>query len=123
MAVRVRGGRWHYDFMIRKVRYRGAIPEARTKKEARDVEAAIRRQVYEGKYGKEQGTVCLTHYAKNVYLPWARANKKSYKADEYHVAVFESFFADKTLGEFSRILIERFKVDRLAAQTRGKRTR
>ncbi|MGH9762206.1 MAG: tyrosine-type recombinase/integrase [Blastocatellia bacterium] len=123
MAVRVRGGRWYYDFMIRKVRYRAAIPEARTKREARDVEASIRRQIYEGTYGKEQGTVSLTYYAKDVYLPWARANKKSFKADEYHVSVFESYFADKTLGEFSRILIERFKLDRLAVETRGNRSR
>lgn len=31
MAVRKRGGRWHYDFMIRHRRFRGVIPEARTK--------------------------------------------------------------------------------------------
>ena len=33
MTIRKRGTRYYYDFMIRRQRYRGAIPEARTKAE------------------------------------------------------------------------------------------
>jgi len=31
LTIRKRGGSWHFDFEIRGVRYREAIPEARTK--------------------------------------------------------------------------------------------
>ena len=47
--------RWYYSFMIRRVRYFGSIPEARTKAEALKVEAMKRLEVYEGRYGKEPG--------------------------------------------------------------------
>ena len=52
MAVRKRGSRYHYDFMIRNQRYRGAIPEARTKAEAEQAEIKTKNKVYERKYGK-----------------------------------------------------------------------
>lgn len=34
MTVKKRGGRWHFSFQIKGVRYREAIPEARTKFQA-----------------------------------------------------------------------------------------
>ena len=52
MTIRKRGTRYHYDFMIRRQRYRGAIPEARTKAEAEQAETTIKTKVYERKYGK-----------------------------------------------------------------------
>jgi hypothetical protein len=52
MAVRKRGGIWYYDFMIRHVRYREAIPEARTKAQAEQVETKVRLSIFEGKYCK-----------------------------------------------------------------------
>jgi hypothetical protein len=39
--VRKRGNRWYYDFMIRRVRYRGAIPEAQNKWQAEKAEAKV----------------------------------------------------------------------------------
>jgi hypothetical protein len=52
MSVQNRGTtdvpRWYYSFMIRRVRYFGSIPEARTKAEASKVEALKRLDVYEG---------------------------------------------------------------------------
>jgi hypothetical protein len=50
MPVQKRGDKWHYAFCIRGVRYRGAIPEARTKFEAEKAETKIRQDVYEGRY-------------------------------------------------------------------------
>lgn len=52
MTIRKRGARYHYDFMIRWQRYRGALPEARTKAEAQQAEAKIKNKIYERKYGK-----------------------------------------------------------------------
>ena len=42
MTVKKRGGRWHFSFQIKDVRYREAIPEARTKFQAEQAEAKAR---------------------------------------------------------------------------------
>lgn len=47
MTTRKRGARYHYDFMIRRKRYRGALPEARTKAEAQQAESKIKNKIYE----------------------------------------------------------------------------
>jgi hypothetical protein len=52
MTIRKRGARYHYDFMIRRQRYRGALPEARTKAEAQHAEAKLKNKIYEREYGK-----------------------------------------------------------------------
>jgi hypothetical protein len=46
MTIRKRGTRYYYDFMIRRRRYRGALPEARTKAEAQQAEAKIKNKIY-----------------------------------------------------------------------------
>ena len=48
MTVKKRGGRWHFSFQIKGVRYREAIPEARTKFQAEQAEAKARDQVFQG---------------------------------------------------------------------------
>src|SRR5258705_2084306 len=42
---------FHYRFRVNGVRYRGAIPEARTRWDAGQAEAKIKRDIFEGKYG------------------------------------------------------------------------
>ena len=54
MSVRKRGEHWHVDFQIKGVRYRRAVPEARTKREAQQAEDVIKRRVFEAKYGTGQ---------------------------------------------------------------------
>jgi hypothetical protein len=46
MTVRKRGDLWYYDLMIRGMRYRGVIPEARTKKQAEQVETHTPQHIY-----------------------------------------------------------------------------
>ena len=60
MTVRKRGNEWWYDFGNHK--YRGPIPEARTKYEAEQAEIKIKRDVFEGKYGKQFGTMLLATF-------------------------------------------------------------
>ncbi len=55
MTVRKRGKTWWYDFGNHK--YRGPLPEARTKYEAEQAEIKLKRDVFDGKYGKEFGTM------------------------------------------------------------------
>ena len=54
MTVKKRGGHWYFDFQIRGVRYREAIPEARTKFQAEQAETKARDQVFQGTYGTSQ---------------------------------------------------------------------
>src|SRR5882672_5352803 len=86
MSVHKRGKKgthWYYYFRVRKVRYRGVLPEARTKWEAEQAESKIRQEVYEGRFGLVQsGTMKLSAFIEEIYMPWAKANKRSWKGDE-----------------------------------------
>jgi len=117
MAVRKRKDVWYYDFMVRRIRYRGAIPEARNKAQAKQAEARARLDVFEGRYGKPGGTESFVKFAREVYLPWAKENKKSWQSDSYHVEVLASYFGKKTFAEITPMLVEKFKRDRKATLT------
>lgn len=117
MAVRKIGQRWYYDFRIRKTRYREVIPEARTKAQAEQAEIKVRNRLFEGKYGSQADTVTLADFVGNVYLPWARLNKKSKVNDEMYCKVFVEFFVKKTFSQISPMLIERFKKERRESLT------
>jgi len=69
MPVHKRGDRWHYAFCIRGVRYRGALPEARTKFEAERAETKIRQEAYEGRYGGPTGEKDFAKFVEEVYKP------------------------------------------------------
>ena len=72
MTVKKRGGRWHFSFQIKGVRYREAIPEARTKFQAEQAEAKARDQVFQGTYGTSQlGNQGFREFVSETYLPWA----------------------------------------------------
>ena len=123
MTVRRRGSRFHYDFMIRKQRHRGAIPEARTKAEAEQAEVKIKNKIYERKFGKISASRNFEEFVKGSYLPWARANKRSYHDDELHAEVFYRHFGGKTLNEIDQQMVEDFKAKRMNTKTRYDRPR
>src|SRR6266850_779052 len=123
MAVRKRGSRYHCDFMIRNQRYRGAIPEARTKAEAEQAEVKIKNWIYERKFGKISASKNFTEFVNGTYLPWARANKRSSRDDELHANVFCRHFGRKALNEVDQQMIENFKVERMKTITRYGRQR
>jgi integrase len=113
MSVRKRGSVWYYEFMVEGTRYFSRIPGARNKKEALVAEGCARNQLYQRVYGKPIGDEIFIDYAESVAKPWSR----------YHLEVFRKYFGQKQLKDFSRILVERFKADRLNTLTRtgGKR--
>jgi hypothetical protein len=69
--------RWRYAFTIRGVRYRSAIPEARTKFEALKAELEAKKAIFDGRYGKPTGGHDFVRFVEDVYKPWARENKRS----------------------------------------------
>jgi integrase len=112
MAVKKMGDRWYYDFMIRRIRYRGVIPEAMNKAQAEKAETKIRFEVYEGRYGKPTGDACFIDYAETVFLSWSKNNKRSYTNDYYHIKTFKAYFGKKSFKQITPMLLEKFKQER-----------
>jgi integrase len=132
LTVRKRGNEWWYDFGNHK--YRGPIPEARTKYEAEQAEIKIKRDVFEGKYGKQFGTTLFAkfvgdpdaaddQFGEGTFLDWAKHNKRSWKHDQFRVRPLLRAFAGKTLGEITPGAIETFKSIRLHSVTKRKTKR
>ena len=107
MTVRKRGKVWWYDFGNHK--YRGRIPEARTKYEAEQAEIKLKRDVFEGKYGKQFGTMCFAdfvgdpdakdnQFGEGTFLEWSKNNKRSWKHDRFRARPLLAAFKGKTLG-------------------------
>src|SRR5260370_23215968 len=110
---------YHYTFRARGKRYRGAIPEARTKWQAEQAELRIRQEVFEARFGKTNvGTQMICNFIDQVYLPWAKANKRSWKDDEYKLPVLKNYFRGKSFRDISPFAVERFKQARLATPTK-----
>ncbi len=112
MSVRKRGGRWYYDLMIRRTRYRGVIPEAQTKHQAEQAEARIKLEIFEGTYGGPKGNRSFIEFAETGFLPWAQEHKRSWREDQYHVEVLKAFFNEKSFREITPMLLEKFKRER-----------
>jgi len=123
MTIRKRGTRYHYDFMIRRQRYRGALPEARTKAEAQQAEAKIKNKIYERKFGKISASRLFAEFVRTAYLPWAKATKRSSRDDVLHAEVFCRHFGNKNLSEIDYQMIEEFKLKRMNSITRYGRPR
>lgn len=116
--------RFYYSFRTRGKRYRGAIPEARTKWEAEQAELRIRQEIFEGRFGKQEtGKRLVTEFIDSDYLPWAKANKRSWREDEYKLPLIRTFFSGKSFRDVSPLLIEKFKSERLATPTKHGTTR
>lgn len=111
---------WHYAFSIRNVRYRGSIPEARTKFEAEQAEVALKRDVLEGRFGRPTGAHDFLKFVDEVYLPWARQNKRSWKHDDYRMRFLREsrHLRGKTFAQISVIQIEKFKQARRESFTK-----
>lgn len=127
MTVRKRGKVWWYDFGNHK--YRGRIPEARTKYEAEQAEIKLKRDVFEGKYGRQFGTMPFAQFVgdpdaecdqfgEGTFLEWSKNNKRSWKHDRFRVRVLLKTFRGKTLGEISAADVERFKSRRQHSLTK-----
>jgi integrase len=114
---------WYYKFTIRGVTYKRSIPEAQTKRQAEQAEGQARQAVFEGKYGRQVGTESFTKFVNEVYLPWAKGNKRSWYHDTRYALVICEFFKGKTFGDITPMLVEHFRKQRREGQTNRGRTR
>src|SRR6185369_12674899 len=116
MSVFKRGGRWHFTKTINGARYRGALKTARTKLQAEEAERAILLTVHQGTYALCQDKQTLADFVEETYLPWAKANKRSWQIDTSRLKPIREFFGKKRLGDISPFLIESFKIRRMKAE-------
>ncbi len=124
MSVYKRGSHWHYRFRVRRVRYRGALPEARTKWEAEQAETKIKQEIFEGRFGLvDLGSEKLADFINKIFLPWSKANKRSWRHDVFRARTICDYFGSKTFREMSPLLIEKFKRDRRESITRRESVR
>jgi len=119
MTVRKRSKTWWYDFRLMGLRYRKAIRGATTKWQAEQVEAKAKKDAFEGVYGLRQlGGQRFEQFVDDTYLPWARANKGTWRNDDLICNVLKQNFRGKTLREISPLAIEKYKRERAQSITK-----
>jgi integrase len=119
-------GRWEVRLQIRGVRYHRSVPEAQNKQQALIAEATLRREVYEGRYGRdgqEIGSTDFVKFSKEVYLPSIKDRLRQWKTREYTVEMLCAYFRGKKLKDITPMLIEGFRRKRLSEKTQYGRLR
>ena len=102
-------GTWVVQFVLRGHNVKEAIPEARTRKQAEQVETQIRQAIFDRKYNKASAVTRFSNFFDNVFLPWAKENKRSWKDDEQRGVLLKEFFKDSPIGDITPIRIEAYK--------------
>ena len=116
-------GTWIVEFRLRGHYIKEAIPEARTRAEAEQAQTKIKRDIFDDKYNRAAGNKDFTEFVDEVFVPWAKASKRSWQDDEERARPLKEFFADKRLRDITPMFIEQFKQQRLKTKTLHKRDR
>jgi len=116
-------GIWIVEFRLRGHYVKEAIPEARTKLEAEQAQTKIKREIFDDKYNRAAGNKDFTEFVDEVFVPWAKASKRSWQDDEERARPLKEFFKGKRLRDIAPMLIERYKQLRLKTKTLHKRER
>jgi integrase len=106
---------WYYDFGIRGKRFKGSIPEARTKAQAEQAESKLRDDVYQGRYGREPSNIRLREFVEKQFLPWSRAEKRSWRNDYARIKPILAFFKGKMMRDIGEIQVRTYKKERLGS--------
>lgn len=114
-------GTWVVEFVLRGHEVKEAIPEARTKKKAEQVETQIRQEIFDRKYNRASATTRFADFVDKAFLPWARENKRSYKDDEQRAAKLKEFFGHQAIRDITPMLIEKFKSELRKSNSKYKR--
>ena len=78
-----------------------------------EAETKIKREIFEGRFGQlDLGSEKLADFIEKVFVPWSKANKRSWKHDEFRARTIREYFGGKTFREISPLLVEKFKRDR-----------
>ncbi|HEY3042300.1 MAG TPA: hypothetical protein VGJ66_26455, partial [Pyrinomonadaceae bacterium] len=116
-------GIWIVEFKLRGLYIKQAIPEARTKEQAIQAQTKIKRDIFDDKYDRAAGNKDFTEFVDEVFVPWAKASKRSWQDDEERARPLKEFFKGKRLRDITPMLIEKYKQLRLKTKTLHKRER
>src|SRR5688572_8277620 len=116
-------GTWIVEFRLRGQYVKQAIPEARTRAEAEQAQIKIKREIFDDKYNRAAGNKDFSDFVDEVFVPWAKASKRSWQDDEERARPLKEYFAFKRLRDITPMLIEQFKQQRLKTKTLHKRDR
>jgi hypothetical protein len=92
-----------YDFRDRgtKSRYRKIVPLARTNWDVEQAELKTKKELLERRHGvEEKGKQLLSEFLDQVYLPWSKVNKKSWRDDAYMLPMLKEYFEEKPCARF-----------------------
>jgi integrase len=101
---------WYFHRTINGVRYRDRIPTARTKAQAEEGERRILAEIHDGTYGKPRENRTFDNYVDQVYLPWAKNNKRSWRTDLFLLKPIRPLIGRKKLNQVSQFDIEKCKL-------------
>jgi integrase len=126
VGVYKRNGKWEVRLQIRGRKYYRHVPEAANKAQALVAEATLRKEVYEGRYGRdgqEFGATDFVRFVREVFLPSARDRLRDAHHVEYVSEVLCRHFRGRRLKDITAMLIEGYKRARLAGNSRLGRPR
>jgi hypothetical protein len=90
-------GTWIVEFSLRGHYVKQAIPEARTRAEAEQAQIKLKRDIFDDKYNRAAGNKDFTEFVNEVFVPWAKASKRSWQDDEERARPLKEFFAGRRL--------------------------
>jgi hypothetical protein len=79
--------------------------------------------IFDDKYNRAAGNKDFTEFVDEVFVPWAKASKRSWQDDEERARPLKEFFKGKPLRDITPMLIEKYKQQRLNTDTLHKRKR
>lgn len=126
MAVYKRGSKWEIRLQVKGQKYYRQVPEAQNKAQALVAEAQLRREIYEGRYGRDGQEIGATDFVKfcqEVFLPIALERIKSPVFISNTVRTLCQHFKGRRLKDITPMLIEGFKRQRLSSISRHGRKR
>jgi integrase len=116
-------GCWYYEFELNHVRYRGAIPEARTQTQAEQAEIKVKNSIFEGKFGTvKKPEPLLSDFIDKTFLPWSKKERGTWRHDEFRCEVLKKYFRGKRFSEITPLLVVSFINHRLESKTVRKMT-
>jgi integrase len=124
MTVRKRGASWYVDICDKgRPRVQRVIKGARTKADALRVEAKLRTEIFEKRYGLvERPEFRFDKFVDDSFLPFKKL-KKSYKSIESICKGLKSYFGKYLISEIDIELIEKYRQVRVEQKTRLGRLR
>jgi integrase len=112
--------RFYYHENIDGVRHRVLIKSAHTMREAKEAVRKIQSEIHDGTYTQPNRKKTFKEFVEEVYIPWAKSNKKSYKVDLGMLKPMIELFGKKRLTQISSFEIEKYKADRRKVVTNGR---